>query len=68
VAEKVLIFGKAGCPFTEKAVSTFGDKAHYYDVTADSTKLEEMLKYSGGVRKVPVIVEGDNVTIGYGGS
>ncbi len=34
---------------------------------ADSTKLEEMLKYSKGVRKVPVIVEGNNVTIGYEG-
>jgi len=27
-----------------------------------------MLKYSGGQRKVPVIVEGGKVTIGYGGS
>jgi len=46
----------------------FGDRANYYDVKADSTKLEEMLGYSGGVRKVPVIVEGNNVTIGHGGS
>ena len=30
--------------------------------------LEEMLKYSGGLRKVPVIVEGGKATIGYGGS
>jgi len=27
-----------------------------------------MLVYSKGVRKVPVIVEGDEVTIGYGGT
>jgi hypothetical protein len=27
-----------------------------------------MLKFSGGVRKVPVIVEGEKVTIGYGGT
>jgi len=27
-----------------------------------------MLNYSSGVRKVPVIVEGDKVTIGYGGT
>jgi len=26
-----------------------------------------MLKYSGGARKVPVIVEGDQVTIGFEG-
>jgi glutaredoxin len=31
-------------------------------------KLEEMLRHSKGVRKVPVIVEGDSVSIGYGGS
>lgn len=29
--------------------------------------MEEMLKCSGGVRKVPVVVEGDKITIGYGG-
>ncbi len=39
----------------------------YYDVKADSAKLEEMLEYSKGVRKVPVIVEGSNVAIGYEG-
>jgi hypothetical protein len=26
-----------------------------------------MLKYSDGVRKVPVIVDGNKVTVGYGG-
>ena len=30
--------------------------------------MEEMLKYSKGVRDVPVIVEGSKVTVGYGGS
>jgi glutaredoxin 3 len=40
----------------------------YINVKSDSTKLEEMLKLSGGVRKVPVILEGGKVTIGYGGT
>ena len=30
--------------------------------------MEAMLKASGGKRQVPVIVEGDKVTIGYGGT
>jgi hypothetical protein len=30
--------------------------------------LPEMLKLSGNQRRVPTIVEGDKVTIGYGGS
>jgi len=37
-------------------------------VKTDSGKLEEMLKLSGGVRKVPVILEGGKVIIGYGGT
>ncbi len=38
------------------------------DVKLDAAKLDEMLKYSKGVRNVPVIVEGEKVSIGYGGS
>jgi len=30
--------------------------------------LDAMLKFSQGVRKVPVMVEGEQVTIGFGGS
>jgi len=66
--EKVIIYGKAGWPYTEQARSAYGDNAKYFDVESDNKKLEEMLKYSGGVRKVPVIVEGGKATVGYGGS
>lgn len=45
----------------------YGEKAQYYDVKSDSAKMEEMLKHSEGIRKVPVIIEGGEVTIGYGG-
>jgi glutaredoxin len=38
------------------------------DIKAESDRLEEMLEYSGGVRKVPVIVQGEKVTVGYGGT
>jgi len=31
-------------------------------------KLDEMLRLSKGARNVPVIVEGDKVAVGYGGS
>jgi hypothetical protein len=30
--------------------------------------MDEMLTLANGQRKVPVIVEGDKVTVGYGGS
>jgi len=30
--------------------------------------MQEMLKVSGGARRVPVIVEGKKIAIGYGGT
>jgi glutaredoxin len=37
-------------------------------VKADSAKLDEMLKFTKGERKVPVIVEDGKIAIGYGGT
>lgn len=39
----------------------------YFDVKSDADQLKTMLKYSEGVRKVPVIVDRDNITIGFNG-
>ena len=39
----------------------------YIDVKSGAEHLNTMLKHTNGVRKVPVIVEGDAVTIGYKG-
>jgi glutaredoxin 3 len=50
-----------------KAREAYGNKAEFIDVKADVAKLQEMLKYSKGARTVPVIVDGDKVSIGYGG-
>jgi len=68
MSKKVIIYGKAGWPHTDKARSAYGDKAAYFDVQKDIKKLEEMLKHSGGRREVPVIVEGSKTLVGYGGS
>jgi glutaredoxin len=40
----------------------------YRDVLTDPENLEDMLKLTQGVRKVPVLVEGGQVQLGYGGS
>jgi len=37
-------------------------------VKANAADLQRMLSYSKGGRNVPVIVEDEKVTIGYGGS
>lgn len=43
------------------------DRAVFINVDKDPEKLDEMLSLSGGRRQVPVIVEGDKVTVGFVG-
>jgi len=38
-----------------------------YNVKADAERLEEMLQLNGGQRKVPTIVDGEKVTVGFAG-
>lgn len=42
-------------------------EVEYVNVISDPDKLEEMLQYSGGRRKVPIIVDGESVIIGFQG-
>jgi len=37
-------------------------------VLEDAPAMEDMLRVAGGRRQVPVLVEGDQVAIGFGGS
>ena len=70
MSEEVLIFGKDTWPFTVAAREAFakaGKEVKYLNVVRDPKQLELMLKHSGGERKVPVIVEGEAVTIGFQG-
>ncbi len=63
MGDKVIIYGKAGWPYTQKARSAYGERAVFIDVHERKIKLEEMLKLSKGKRKVPVIVEGEKVDL-----
>ena len=65
---KIIVFGKSGWPYTNNARSAFGEKCEYLDVLDDKKNLDDMLKYSNGVRQVPVIVKDGKVTVGYGGT
>jgi len=40
----------------------------YVNVKKDKADLARMLAFSRGAREVPVIVDGDRVTIGFGGT
>ena len=67
----VLIYGKDNCPYTSAAREDYAKRRiafEYVNVLADAAKLKEMLKHSKGARKVPVIVDGGRVTIGFNGT
>lgn len=63
------IFGKDSCPYTAAAVDAYRPKgAVYHNVKKDPAQMARMLEFSNGQRRVPVIVENGQVTIGYGGT
>ena len=67
----VTIFGKDTCPYTQAARDHYAAAAvavEYFNVKKNPADLERMLGYSRGRREVPVIVDGDKVTIGFGGT
>ena len=67
MSDQIIIYGKSGWPYTQKAREAYTDH-QYFDVKHDQAKMDEMLKLSNGKRNVPVIVAGEKVSIGYGGS
>ena len=67
----VQIFGKDTCPYTQAARDHYLSLAvpfEYFNVKKNSEALERMLTLSHGRREVPVILENDKVTIGFGGT
>jgi len=67
----VLIFGKDACPYTQNARDHYAAGTipfQYVNVKKNPADLERMLTYSNGARRVPVIVDGEKVTIGFGGT
>lgn len=67
----VLIFGKDGCPYTQDARDHYAAENvpfQYVNVKKNAADLQTMLEYSKGARRVPVIVDGERVTIGFGGT
>ena len=65
MAEKIKLYGTATCPFCVQPRTAYGERAVFIDVEDDSSQLAEMLAHSGGRRQVPVIVEGEKVSVGF---
>ena len=71
MSRNVIIFGKGTCPYTNKARDVYtkrGFSVTYIDVKEGKTSLQKMLGYSEGKRVVPVIVDEEKVSIGFGGT
>jgi glutaredoxin 3 len=66
----VTIYTKQGCPYCAAAKEDLRQRAvafEEYDVFSDPAILRRMLELNGGRRHVPTIVEGERVTVGFGG-
>lgn len=60
----IIIYGKENCPHTKRARDAY-PAAVYHDVLKEPHRLDEMLRLSEGVRKVPIIVRKGEVEVGY---
>lgn len=71
ILSEVTIYTKPGCPYCRAAKEDLGRRAIVYtehDVQADGAALRQMLALNGNRRQVPTLVEGDQVTVGFGGT
>ena len=70
MATAVIIYGKHSWPHTASARAAYersGRPVEYISVVDTPGALERMLKLSGGTRKIPLIVDGDRIIVGYQG-
>jgi glutaredoxin 3 len=66
----VTIFTKPGCPYCAAAKDDLqrrGIRYTEHNVKADADALRQMLDQNGGQRRVPTIVEGGQVKVGFNG-
>ena len=67
---EVTIYTKSGCPYCAAAIDDFERRKVRYtehNVKQDHGALKRMLELNGGQRRVPTIVRGDKVTVGFNG-
>ena len=66
----VTIYTKPGCPYCSAAKDDLQQRGIRYtehNVKADGAALRRMLESNGNQRRVPTIVEGGQVTVGFHG-
>lgn len=68
--EQVIIYTRPDCPYCQEAKEDLHKRGVVFtelDVLYNKENRERMIKLTGK-REVPVIVQGEKVTIGFGGS
>jgi glutaredoxin 3 len=71
MAGSVDIYGKDTCPYTRAAreeCAARGLEVRYFDVQRDAAAMRRFLELSAGDRRVPLVVEGGRVSVGFGGT
>lgn len=58
------IYGKPTCPHTLRALDAH-PTALFIDVLENQANIDEMLKLTNGERRIPVIVQNGEITIGF---
>lgn len=66
MADILKIYGKPTCPHTLRALDAH-PHALFVDVLENQSNMDEMLIYSEGRRRVPVIVQDGKATVGFNG-
>jgi glutaredoxin len=65
------IFSKPGCPYCralKRKLKRDGTAFVEHDVQSHPAALRRMLALNGGQRKVPTVVSGEKVTVGFHGT
>lgn len=68
---EVTIYTKPGCPHCTAAKADLlqqGLRYTEHNVQADKAALQRMLELNGGQRRVPTLVRGDEVSVGFHGA
>jgi glutaredoxin 3 len=71
MVSEVTIYTKPGCPYCRAAKDDLRRRAIAYtehNVQADAAALRQMLALNGNRRQVPTLVEGERVSVGFGGA
>lgn len=66
----VTVYTKPGCPYCAAAKDDLQQRGIQYtehNVQADRSALRRMLELNGNQRRVPTLVEGGKVTVGFHG-